>query len=184
MAPRRRTQRRRCATGPRAPDVPASLWRAVDAELDARILSPAARLASRQQGGHLLRLALRISRADVLDALARTTAPDRWPPHHAVVIGTLASAAGASPEDAAYAAALAALAGAGPSAAAELLPHLGRGPALSGLGADIASEVKEIADRAGRNAMHPLSRIPSFGAPALEYLAEQHAAGKERSFAS
>jgi urease accessory protein len=162
-------------------DVPATLWRAIEAELDARIFSPAARLASRQQGGRLLHLALALSAAEVLWALSKSTIPDGQEPHHAVVIGALAAAADASPAQAASSAALAAVAGAA-FAAAGLL-HLGA-EQLSEVGAQIASEVRAIAARSAREAWQPLARIPSFAAPALEYLAEQHAEGTEHSFAS
>jgi urease accessory protein len=162
-------------------DVPATLWRAIEAELDARIFSPAARLASRQQGGRLLRLALPLSAAEVLWALSRSTTPDRPEPHHAVVIGALAAAAGASPAQAASYAALAAVAGAA-FAGAGLL-HLSADQ-LSEVGAQIASEVRAIEARAAHEAWQPLARIPSLAAPALEYLAEQHAEGTEHSFAS
>lgn len=169
-----------CERG-RSTQAASSLFRTVEAELDARIPSPAARQASRSQGGHVLRLAMTIADDPLLDALGRATVGHRKRPHYPTAVGAVAAAAGATPEEAAEAAAYASVAG--PAFAAQAL--LGLTPeAISSLGVEMAPEVSRLAREAGQTSMRSLSQIPAFGAPALEYLAEAHAALQKRSFAS
>jgi urease accessory protein UreF len=84
------------------PPASEDLWRALDAEADARTASPAMRVASRTQGRLLVRSARRIWPSPMLDGLARAL-PDGA--HHAVALGAVAHAAGCPPREAALAAA-------------------------------------------------------------------------------
>lgn len=158
-----------------------SLFRTVEAELDARMPSPAARQASRHQGSHILRLAMTITQDPLLDALARVTVGSRQRPHYPTSVGAVAAVAGFSPEEAAEAAAYASVAG--PAFAAQTLLRIDP-EAVTELGVEMAPEVRRLAVEAAHTSMRPLSQMPAFGAPALEYLAEEHVAHEERSFAS
>jgi urease accessory protein len=158
-----------------------SLFRTVEAELDARIPSPAAREVSRVQGGNLLRLAMTITDAPMLDHLGRATVATRQRPHYPTAVGAVAAVAEASPEEAAEAAAYASVAG--PAFAAQSL--LGLDPEdITDLGVEMAPEVARLAHEASQTCMRSLSQMPAYGAPALEYLAEEHMAQRPRSFAS
>lgn len=158
-----------------------SLWRTVEAELDARIPSPAARKASRAQGAHTLRMAMAAADSPVFDGLARATVSHRQQPHYPVALGAVAAVAGVDPEEAAETAAYASVAG--PAFTAQRL--LGIAPAtIEQLGLDMAPEVRRLAREAAQICTAPLSRMPSFSAPVLELLAEEHAKRNERSFAS
>jgi urease accessory protein len=169
-----------CARARTSPSA-TSLFRSVESELDARMPSPAARRASRDQGSHVLRLATTISDDPLIDALGRTTVGNRQRPHYATAIGAVAAVADASPEEAAEAAAYASVAGA--AFAAQNLLDLAP-EAVSRLGVHMAPEVARLARDAAGISLRSLSRMPAFGAPALEYLAEQHASGRDRSYAS
>jgi urease accessory protein len=158
-----------------------SLFRTVEAELDARIHSPAAREASRQQGRHILSLAMTIVTDPALDALARAAIGHHQRPHYPTAVGTVAAVGGSSPEEAAEAAAYASVAG--PAFAAQKLLALDP-VAIADLGVEMAPEVARIAREAAQTSMRSLSHMPAFGAPALEYLAEEHIARDVRSFAS
>jgi urease accessory protein len=158
-----------------------SVFRTVEAELDARIPSPAARQASRQQGNHMLRLAMTITSHPLLDTLARGTVGSRQRPHYPTAVGAVAAVAGASPEEAAEAAAYASVAA--PAFAAQTLLGIDA-QLISELGVEFAPEVGRLAREAALTSMRSPSEMPAFGAPALEYLAEEHAARHERSFAS
>lgn len=158
-----------------------SLFRTVEAEIDARTPSPAARQASRDQGGHLLRQALTAVGAPLLDALARASVGNRQRPHHPTAIGAVAAIAGAEPHQAAETAAYASVAG--PALAAQTLLDLDP-LTVSGLGAEMAPEIARLAREAAQICMRSLAQMPAFGAPVLAYLAEVHAAGDRRSFAS
>jgi urease accessory protein len=157
------------------------VWREVDGELDARILSPALRAASRQQGGQLLRSAGRVFDASPLRSLASDSQDTGQDPHHAVVIGAVAVAAGLTPVDAATAACYATVSG--PASAA--LRLLGLDPAdTSRVVAELTVEMDQIAAAAAETAMRPFARLPSFSAPMTDLLAEEHFARKDRLFAS
>ena len=165
----------------RTPKPPTTLFATVEAELDARIHSPAARETSRDQGGSMLRVAGTIVQHPTLDTLARAAIAHRHRPHYPTAVGAVAAVADASPEEAAEAAAYASVAG--PAFAAQTL--LGIDDAtIADLGVEMAPEVARLARDASNSSMRSLSQIPAFGAPALEYLAEQHIAGDARSFAS
>ena len=168
----------------------AASWAGLDAELDARTASPAQRDAAKVQGRLLLRVARRLWPSPVLDGLARAV-PD---PHHPIALGAAAYAAGASPEDAALAAAYHSITG--PATAAVRL--LGLDPvAVHGLLADLApaltttATTATTATRATATAptqqAEPHGRwagLPAMSAPALDLLAERHARAATRLFVS
>lgn len=157
---------------PQSPNMEsADAWRLLDAEADARIASPAQRLASRTQGRLLIRTARRIWPAPVLTGLARAL-PDGA--HHPIALGATAQAAGCTPEQAAMAAAYTSVTGAA-TAAVRLL---GLDPVtvhhvLAGLPYDSV-----IAEQ------HDWSALPAHAAPALDLLAEQHLRTEVRLFVS
>jgi urease accessory protein len=166
------------------PEAPAELAR-LDAAADARTPSPAQRAASRAQGRGLLRLA--------------TTA---WPapsphvawsalgarPHHAVVVGCAAHAAGADPAGAALVAAY--LAVSGPATAAQrllALDPLAVAAATLRLGEDVertAAEAVPTDDLPDDLPHDPPHDLPDDSDPLLDLLAERHASREERLFAS
>ncbi|MEU8248448.1 urease accessory UreF family protein [Nonomuraea sp. NPDC048916] len=162
-------------------------WAGLDAEADARTASPAQRAASRTQGRLLLRVARRIWPSPAFDFLARAV-PD---PHHPVALGTAAYAAGASPGEAALAAAYHAVTG--PATAAARL--LGLDPVeVHRLLADLGPDLTEMtADPVTGLAPTPhgtaatgrrWADLPAHSAPALDLLAERHAAAEVRLFVS
>jgi urease accessory protein len=150
-------------------------WDALDAETDARLPSPAQREASRRQGRALLRAA-RAAWPDAhwLNELGRQ-------PHHPVVLGAAAAAAGCSPAEAARIAAYQAVAG--PASAAIRLLALDP-MAATALLASLAGAVDEAADQAARCADGPLERLPYPAAPALDLLAQEHIRAEVRLFES
>jgi urease accessory protein len=162
-----------------------SFWRAVEAELDARIASPAARRESRMLGGDLLRRAQRIGRASILDGLARSAAAYSSRPHHAAALGAVGAIAAARPAEAAAAAAHASLSG--PALAAQLALGLDSADVAEMYG-ELNPEIGQWAEQAERLADRPLSSLPAFSAPALDYLIEAGSdarrAGAARSLAS
>ena len=159
----------------RAPD---GIWARLDAEADARTPSPAQRAASRRQGRTLLRSARAAWPAPWLDVLSR--APQA-PPHHPIVLGAAAAAAGCGPQAAALAAAY--LAVTGPASAAVRL--LALDPiAVSAAAARLADEIEQIAAAAAARAAGPLDELPFPSSPALDLLAEAHARAEVRLFAS
>jgi urease accessory protein len=171
-------------------------WDAIDAEADARTPSPAQRGASRRQGRALLRAA-RIAWPEDrgLAELATTTAAATGiaamaagaeggrvgGPHHAVVLGTAAAAAGCGVADAARIAAYQSVAG--PASAAVRLLALDPMRAASVL-ARIARDVDQIAERAAAAADGPFDELPCPSAPALDLLAEAHIRAEVRLFES
>jgi urease accessory protein len=161
--------------------MPDSLWRSIESEIDARILSPTARATSRAQGGQLLSRAMGVAPDALLYSLARATAGDDQQPHHAVAVGAVAAAAGVTPQEAAAVAAQAEVTGAA---------HAGR--ELLKLADD---EFVRIADRlereisilsleAAKRALRSVSEFPAVVAPGLEFLAEEHARKEGRVYAS
>ena len=169
-------------------------WGAIDAEADARTPSPAQRGASRRQGRALLRAArigwpedrgladLAVSGA----ATARATgsganAEYRGGPHHAVVLGAAAAAAGCDAADAARIAAYQSVAG--PASAAVRLLALDPMRATAVL-ARLARDIDQIAERAAAAADGPLDELPCPSAPALDLLAEAHIRAEVRLFES
>ncbi|MBV9660698.1 MAG: hypothetical protein JO337_06035 [Acidimicrobiales bacterium] len=165
----------------RAGTLPDSMWRGMEAEIDARMSAPAARRASRAQGGDVFRMALSLARSPIFDALGRATIAYSQQPHHAVALGAIGAVAGARPEDAATAAAVASVDG--PAAAAQQL--LGLDPdQVEAVQAGIKVEIEALAEHAAAATHRPLSLMPSFAAPALEFLVEAHLERPQRVFAS
>ena len=150
-------------------------WDELDAEADARTPAPAQREASRRQGRALLRAARAAwPHARWLDSLGRR-------PHHAVVLGACAAAAGGSALEAARVAAYQAVTG--PSSAAVRL--LALDPiAAAAIVARLAGEVDTVAEAAAAFADGPLADLPYPSAPALDLLAEVHARAEVRLFES
>jgi len=163
-----------------------STWEALDAEADARTPSPAQREASRRQGRALLRAA-RAAWPDTrwLNDLGRpaggSRADSRTAPHHAIVLGATAAAAGCSPIEAARIAAYQSVTG--PASAAIRLLSLDPMQATAIL-ARLASAVDETAGRAAQCADGPLADLPFPSAPALDLLAQAHAQAEVRLFES
>ncbi|TMR10842.1 urease accessory protein UreF [Nonomuraea turkmeniaca] len=163
-----------------------SPWVRLDDEVDARTAAPAQREASRTQGRLLLRVARRVWPSSVLDELARTV-PD---PHHPIALGVAAHAAGATPEEAALAAAYHAISG--PATAAVRL--LGLDPvAVHALLAAFTPDLTAVAAQAhfAATSAYPAPHLaprwealPAYSAPALDLLAEQHAQAEIRLFVS
>jgi urease accessory protein len=150
-------------------------WAArLDAEADARTPSPAQREASRRQGRALLRAARAAWPGPWLADL--TAAPQ--PPHHAVVLGATAAAAGCSPGEAALIAAY--LTVTGPASAAVRL--LALDPIE--VSAMIARLAGAIETAAARGAAAETDDLPYPSAPALDLYAEAHARAEVRLFAS
>ena len=151
----------------------------LDAEFEARTPSEAARAASRQLGGGLLRL-LRsaLPKADLVTPWTRCREPS---PHHPLVLGAGVALAGGAPELAARAAALAACAG--PASAAVRL--LGLDPfAVQAMLARLAPGIDECAATAAQCAAQLPPSLPADGAPALDLLADYHLTTEVRLFAS
>lgn len=158
-----------------------SLWRTVEAELDARIPSPAAREASREQGGRTLRKAMGAADSPVFDGLARACVSHGMQPHHAVALGAVAAVADLAPQEAAETAAYASVSA--PAFAAQRLLGLSA-EVIEQIGLAMAPEVRRLATEAAESCSLPLARMPSCSAPVLEFLAEEHAGLARRSFAS
>ncbi|TYB58556.1 urease accessory protein [Nonomuraea sp. PA05] len=177
-APRRRDEVRRSPAhlnGAQPTNTP-DPWVLLDTEVDARTASPAQRDASRTQGRLLLRVARRIWPSPILDDLA-TTIPS---PHHPIALGATAHAAGATPEEAALAAAYHAVTG--PATAAVRL--LGLDPvAVHALLADLTPDLTAVAAQACL-AAPGWEALPAYSSPALDLLAEQHAQATVRLFIS
>ena len=135
---------------------------------------PAQREASRRQGRALLRAARAAWPGPWLADLA--AAPQ--PPHHAVVLGATAAAAGCSPGEAALIAAYLTVTGRA-SAAVRLL-------ALDPI--EVSATIARLADAietaAARGAAAETDDLPCPSAPALDLYAEAHARAEVRLFAS
>lgn len=169
-----------CAQARPSPDL-GRFWRIIASESDVRIQSPTSRAVSRQQGGQLLRAARRIDESPLLVSLAKSSTDAGCHPHHAVVIGAVASAHELLPLEAAEIAAYTAVSG--PASAA--LRLLGLDPALVARGlAELAGDIDSIAADAAASAFDPVRRLPSPSAPILDLLAEQHRERRGRLFAS
>jgi urease accessory protein len=150
-------------------------WDELDAEADARTPSPAQRQASRRQGRALSRAARAAwPSAPWLADLGRQ-------PHHAVMLGAAAAAAGCRVPEAARIAAYQAVTG--PSSAAVRLLALDP-MAAAAIVARLASEVDDVAAAAAQSAGGPLAGLPFPSAPALDLLAEAHARAEVRLFES
>jgi urease accessory protein len=167
------------------------LWDLLDGEADARTPAPAQRAASRRQGRALLRAArvawpddgglAGLAASGAATARAGASGEYRGGPHHAVVLGAAAAAAGCDAADAARIAAYQSVAGAA-SAAVRLLaldPML-----ATAVLARLAGGVDQIAERAAAAADGPLDELPCPSAPALDLLAEAHVRAEVRLFES
>lgn len=151
----------------------------LDDETDARTPSPAQRLASRAQGRGLLRTA-RATWAAPSPHVAWSDLGNR--PHHPIVLGAAAAAAGVAPAGAALVAAY--LAVTGPGTAAQRL--LALDPVeVAAVTLRLGPAVESVAETAGDqgNSVHLLD-LPADSDPLLDLLAERHAAREERLFAS
>jgi urease accessory protein len=140
-------------------------WAVLGAEADARMPSPAQRDASRRQGRALLR-AVRAAwqKPSYLNDLGHA-------PHHPIVLGAAAAAAGCAPEQAAHIAAYQSVSG--PASAAVRL--LGLDPiAVSAIVARIMPEIDAIS----------WEGLPFPSAPNLDLLAEVHTTAEVRLFES
>jgi len=154
---------------------PRADWAALDAEADARMPSPAQRDASRRQGRALLRAARAAwPQAGHLGEVGAGQPGAGQPgtgPHHAVVLGAAAAAAGCQPRHAAGIAAYQSVSG--PASAAVRL--LGLDPiAVNAIVARLAGEIDEIA----------WEGLPFPSAPNLDLLAEVHTTAEVRLFES
>ena len=115
-------------------------------------------------------------------APVRQRAEYRGGPHHAVVLGAAAAAAGCTPADAARIAAYQAVAG--PASAAVRLLALDPMRA-TGVLARLAGDIDQVAaERAAAYADGPLGDLPCPSAPALDLLAETHIRAEVRLFES
>ena len=158
----------------------------LDAEADARTPAPAQREASRRQGRALLRAARVVwPEAAGLSSLAAVaggrTARAVGGPHHAIVLGVAAAAAGCPPGEAARIAAYQAVAG--PLSAAVRLLALDPMRA-TGILARLAGEIDRIAAQGAACADGPPGDLPCASAPALDLLAETHIRAEVRLFES
>jgi urease accessory protein len=145
----------------------------LDGEADARTPSPTLRAASRQQGRGLARVGRRIWPSALWDGL-----PER--PHHPIVLGVAAAAAGLFPSDAAAAAAYLSISG--PATAAQRL--LAMDPlTVAAVTGRLSPDVDATAEAAVAMPF-PAHPLPAVTDPLLDLLAEVHAARKDRFFAS
>jgi urease accessory protein len=183
-------------------------WDNLDAETDARTPSAAQREASRRQGRALLRAARAAwpEATGLLDIAAGVRAGPgaagpagasgpgsrqvasgggrreyRGGPHHAIVLGAAAAAAGCVPLEAARIAAY--QAAAGPASAAVRLLALDPMRA-TGLLARLTGEISQVAELGAAGAGGPPGDLPCASAPALDLLAEVHIRAEVRLFES
>ena len=153
------------------PDVSAT----VDAELSARLASPALRAASRRFGRQLCRAASGVWTSPALDALVHH---DRGA-HQAVVLGAAVSAAGGTSTDAA-ALAFHHLSAAVTSSGVRLL---GLDPmTVAASQARVGLHVDAWLAQAATWATSPVSDLPADGGSLTEILAQDHAARDARLF--
>ncbi len=154
-------------------------WDALDAEVSARIASPALRRTSRLLGGQLARAAVAIWPAEPLRACA---ARSRDPGvHRAVALGATGAAAGLDAHAIALVAASSAVSG--PAGAAVRL--LGLDPlAVHAVLARLGPEIDGVAAEGEAAARDDLADLPALTAPWRELGAEEHARWEVRLFAS
>ena len=112
---------------------------------------------------------------------ATSGAEYRGGPHHAVVLGAAAAAAGCDVGDAARIAAYQSVAGAASAAVRLLALDPMRATAVL---ARLARDVDQIAERAAATADGPFDELPCPSAPALDLLAEAHIRAEVRLFES
>jgi urease accessory protein len=166
---------------------PPPAWAMIDDEIAARIVSPAARTASRALGRGLWRL-VDASLPGAANRLAAQWANVARPaPHHPLVLGAAAALVGASPLDAARAAA----GGVVSLPASAALRLLGLDPYLvQAVHHHLIDDVERIAALGERAASAPADLVsvaaglPADSAPAMDILAEFHLQQEVRLFAS
>lgn len=158
----------------------------LDAEVDARTPSPALRGASRSLGRGLARLGKR-----AWPHTAWAGLPDS--PHHSIALGVAAAAGGVDPHGAAEVAAYLAISG--PATAAQRLLSLDP-LTVASITAGLCARIDAVADRAWPDPIGPLTAAAGLFAPParsdmsalsdpwFDLLAENHAARKDRLFAS
>jgi urease accessory protein len=169
-----------CAQARRSSDL-TRFWSLADLESDARIQSSASRAVSRQQGGRMLRTAMRLLDSPLLDSLRDSSIDKGSDPHHAVAVGAVAASSELPPRGAAEIAAYGSVSG--PASAATRL--LGLDPSLvTKAVVELTGLIDTVALQASDHAHGPLRRVPSPSAPILDLLAEAHYSRKERLFAS
>jgi urease accessory protein len=157
-------------------------WRELDDEFEARTASAATRAASRALGAGLRRL-LRATVPEFADVDSEWGA---FTPHHPIVLGVACALTGATPYDAARAAALAAITT--PATAAIRL--LGLDPyAVHALLARLAPETDALSQTFGTlttagEGIAPKVELPADAALALDLLADVHQLQEVRLFAS
>lgn len=156
----------------------AEQWCELDAEFSARTPSPANRAASRTLGSGLRRLLLATvpGEAPLISASWAECPPPA--PHQPLVLGAATALVGGSPTVAAQAAALGVCLA--PASAAVRL--LGLDPyAVHSVLSELAAEIERSALAADDDRC---AELPACSAPALELLADVHAASEVRLFAS
>jgi urease accessory protein len=146
----------------------------LDAELEARMPSPAQRTVSRTLGRQLRRTVHRVRPHPMLEQLDETA-------HHPVVIGVVARAFGMQPRDAALWVLHEAVVG--PATAAVRLLSVDPFTVHSVL-ARLTGLIDELADTATMYAHTPFAELPALSAPLLDIAAECHAREAVRLFAS
>ncbi|MFV2101548.1 urease accessory protein UreF [Micromonospora sp. LOL_024] len=149
----------------------------LDAELDARTVSPAQRAVSRRQGRALLRAGREIWPGDIFAGLPATPGG----PHQPLVLGLVGAAARLDPAQVATVAAHATVTGSA-SAAVRLL---GLDPyQVQALLVRLAAACDAVAARAARAAEGAPHRLPAATAALADIHAEAHATWEVRLFAS
>lgn len=146
------------------------VWDVLDAELDARTPSAAARYASRVQGKAFAR-AVGVMVVPSVDgdcgSTLRAVLAATPRPHHAIVLGVAAGSVAGAARVAAY------LAVSGPASAAVRL--LGLDPLwVNGVVAGMVDDVEAVAGEAVRWAGCAPAELPAPASPGLDLLAEEH----------
>ena len=156
-------------------------YAALDAELDARLPSPAVRRASRRQGEQYLRAAVAVVPGGAAGRAGEDPACGRRDPHLCVAVGIAAAAAGLAPRTAA---AIVAYHGVS-SPAGAALRLLGLDPLeVAATVAALAPACDALSERAAAAVAEGPGALPAHGAPALDRLAELHCRREDRLFAS
>ncbi|MDY7106638.1 MAG: urease accessory UreF family protein [Actinomycetota bacterium] len=153
-------------------------WPVLDAEVTARLASPATREASRELGRQLVRVGTRVWPDAGVD---RIVVDGTTGPHQAVAWGAVGHAAGLDPHEVA-AVAVHHLATAMATAAVRLL-GLDPFEVQAVLQRD-AAVLDEVAARAAAAASLPCGELPAVTSPLADLLAEQHAHYDGRLFRS
>jgi urease accessory protein len=149
----------------------------LDEELEARMPSPATRVASRRQGAALLRAAKAVWPGDGYGLLPQR----RDGVHHAVVLGVTAAAAGLSCGEAALVACYSQVTG----QASAALRLLGFSPYdIQRLLARLAPQCDTVATAATAFAGKDPAELPMISSPLADISAEIHATWEVRLFAS